>query len=365
MYKNAIEVLKILEQHGHEAYIIGGYVRDKLLGKKSSDIDICTSATPKDIMQLFDISSNNATKYGAINIIYKKYKYDVTTFRKELKYEDNRKPVKLKYIKDLKKDLLRRDFTINTLCINSKSEILDILNVKQDLENKIIKTVGNPRYKIKEDALRILRAIRFAAILDFQIDDKTKYYIKNYSKLLKKLSYQRKKEELNKILSNPNKEKGRKLLLELKLDKHLKLTNLKEIKLCDDIIGIWTQLHVDNIYPFTKLEQEQMIKIRELLTEDLYNPYTLYKYGLYLTTVASSINEKDIKKINKIYNNLPIYNRKEINITSLEITKILNKKPGNYLKKLFIDLEINILNNKLKNEKEELKQYILNKYKKD
>ena len=363
MEKKALEILKILEKNNYEAYIVGGYVRDKLLGIKSNDIDICTSATPKELEKIFTITTAN--NYGSVNIIYKDNLFEITTYRKEIKYEDNRKPVKIKYIKKIKKDLLRRDFTINTFCINKDGIVEDILNIKEDLDNHLIKTVGNPRFKIKEDSLRILRAVRFATILDFDIDKKTKHYLEKYGYLLKKLSYQRKKEELNKILSNPNKEKGRKLLLELKLDKHLKLTNLKEIKLCDDIIGIWTQLHVDNIYPFTKLEQEQMIKIRELLTEDLYNPYTLYKYGLYLTTVASSINEKDIKKINKIYNNLPIYNRKEINITSLEITKILNKKPGNYLKKLFIDLEINILNNKLKNEKEELKQYILNKYKKD
>ena len=152
MYKNAIEILNILEKNNHEAYIVGGYVRDKLLGNNSNDIDICTSATPKEIMEIFDITTNNEIKYGALSIIYKKNKYDVTTFRKELKYEGNRKPVKIKYIKDLKKDLLRRDFTINTFCINSKSEILDILNVKQDLDRKIIKTVGNPRYKLKEDA---------------------------------------------------------------------------------------------------------------------------------------------------------------------------------------------------------------------
>ena len=182
MYNKAIEVLNIFFNNGFDAYIVGGYVRDKLLGIKTNDIDICTNAKPKDIVKLFDIQSNDETQYGAVKIIYKNYNFDVTTFRRDIKYEDNRKPVKIKYINDLKKDLLRRDFTINTLCIDKDGKIIDLLNIKDDLDKKIIKTVGNPRYKIKEDSLRILRAIRFASVLDLEIDSKTKAYIKKYGK---------------------------------------------------------------------------------------------------------------------------------------------------------------------------------------
>ena len=167
-----------------------------LLDKKSFDIDICASATPREIMELFDIEKQSEINYGSVKIIYKNIKFDVTTFRRDIKYEDNRKPIKIKYIKDLKKDLLRRDFTINTFCIDKDGNILDELNIREDLIDRKIKTVGNPRYKIKEDSLRILRAVRFATILDFTIDDKTKTYIKKYACLLKKLSYQRKKERI-------------------------------------------------------------------------------------------------------------------------------------------------------------------------
>lgn len=363
MYKNAIEILKILEQNNHEAYIVGGFVRDKLLGKISNDIDICTSATPKDIIKLFDIITTSETKYGTLSIIYKKNKYDITTFRKELKYEDNRKPVKIKYITDIKQDLLRRDFTINTLCINSKEEIMDLLNIKQDLNNKIIKTVGNPRYKIREDALRILRAIRFASNLDFNIDNKTKHYIKAYSKLLKKLSYQRKKEELNKIFLSTNKEKGKQLLLELKLANNLELNNLSNIIMCNDVIGIWAQANVDNIYPFTKLEKEQMKKIRELLNKDITDPYILYKYDLYIPSVVAEINNIKKNKINKIYNNLPIHSKKEIDIKEIEIANLLEKKPGLYLKEIFNDIEKKIIYKELENNKEQIMNYIIKEYK--
>ena len=209
MKEKALEVLKIFEDNGYIAYIVGGFVRDYILDRKTLDIDICTNATPKEIIEIFDCVKISDFSYGSVNIVYKKVKFDVTTFRKDIKYEDNRKPIKIKYISNLQTDLLRRDFTINTLCMNSKGEIIDLLNGRVDIENKVIKTVSNPRVKIKEDSLRILRAIRFATILDFDIESKTKKYIIKYGYLLEKLSGSRKKEELTKIFSSVNKEKGR------------------------------------------------------------------------------------------------------------------------------------------------------------
>ena len=276
MEKQALKVLSILEENGYKAYIVGGYVRDKLLGIESNDIDICTSATPKEIKEIF--KSSSSPNYGSVNITYKNINFDITTFRREIKYLDNRIPIKLKYIKTIKKDLLRRDFTVNTICMDSKGNILDMLNIMDDLDNKIIKTVGNPRYKLKEDALRILRAIRFANTLNFTIEEKTKHYLNSYSYLLKKISYQRKKQELDKIFSSLNREKGINLLIELGIDKSLNLTNLKKITPCPDLIGIWTQLKVDDIYPFTKNEKDQMKEIRNLLSLDIHDKYNIYKF---------------------------------------------------------------------------------------
>ncbi len=363
MHKKALEILSILEQHGYTAFIVGGYVRDFLLNKKTLDIDICTNAKPKEIVDIFDVVTVSDMQYGSVEVIYKNVKVDITTFRKEIKYEDNRKPIKIKYINDLKKDLLRRDFTINTLCMNDKGEVLDILNVKTDLDKKIIKTVGNARYRIREDSLRILRAVRFATILDFDIDKKTAFYLAKYAFLLKRLSYNRKKEELNKIFSSPNKEKGRKLLLNLKLYKTLELDNLKDIVMVNDIIGIWTQLDVDDIYPFTKLEKEQMRNIRVLLEKDEIDKYTLYKYGLYLCSVVYDIKGQDKKRITNIYSKMPIYTVNEIDMPPMEIAKILNKEPGGYLKDIIADLEKEIINNDLKNDYESLKKYIIDNYK--
>ena len=166
--EKALKILDILHNNKHESYIVGGYVRDKLLNRESNDIDICTSATPKEIMELFPNTSS--PNYGSINISYKNTNFDITTFRRDIKYQDNRLPIEIQYIKSIKQDLLRRDFTINTFCINKDGKVKDYLNATKDLKNKIIRTVGNPKDRLEEDSRRILRAIRFATILDFEIE---------------------------------------------------------------------------------------------------------------------------------------------------------------------------------------------------
>lgn len=361
MYNKALEVLNIFCEHGYVAYIVGGYPRDSILEIKTSDIDICTDARPKEIMEIFASQAVSDVSYGSVKVIYKNSKFDVTTFRKDIKYVDNRRPIKIKYINNLKKDLLRRDFTINTICIDKDGNIIDLLNARSDINKRLIRTVGNPRYRIKEDSLRILRAIRFASILDFDIDDKTGYYLTKYGCLLNNLSKERKKEELNKIFSSCGKEKGRKLILKYKLEKYLNIDNIANIVMCDDIIGIWTQLNVENIYNFSKLEKEQMKLIKELMSRHM-DKYNIYKYGLYISMVVCEIKGYDKVKVNNIYNKLPILNKSDICISANDIAKILNRRPGAYLKEILKDIEKEILKDKLDNTNEDIEKYIIEKY---
>lgn len=361
MYNRALEVLNILFDKGYLAYIVGGYPRDMVLGIKSNDIDICTNATPKEIIDIFDTENISDTSYGSVRVIYKNYHFDVTTFRKEIKYENNRKPIKVKYINDLKKDLLRRDFTINTMCIDKDGNLIDMLGAREDIDKKIIKTVGNPRYRIKEDSLRILRAIRFASVLDFEIDSKTFNYIKKYGYLLKSLSYSRKKEELNKIFASVNKEKARWMIIDSGIDKYLGINNLSEIVLCDDIIGIWSQLEVDEEYPFSKVEKEMIKNIRRMNMEE-FNEYTVYKYGLYVSSVVGSIKGISYKDINDIYHDLVITSRRDIDIKAMDIANALNSKPGKYISDIFNEIEYLIVMKKIRNNKEDIIRYIKKKY---
>ena len=364
MLNSALKLLKEIDGKGFESYIVGGFVRDYLLGIESNDIDICTNATPKDIKEIFKDKCLPGDDYGSITVVIKNINYEITTFRKDIDYSDNRHPNEIKYIDSLEEDLLRRDFTINTICMDKDGYIIDHLGGKKDLDSKIIKTVGNSVDKFSEDSLRILRAIRFATILDFNLDEETYDAIKKTKELLSNLSYERKKEELDKIFTSPNFRKGIRLLIDLGLDKELKIPNLYKV-LDSDVtssVGIWSILNVGDIYPFNRNELDLIDNVNRVVELDNLNPSVLYKYGLYVNSVAGKIKKEDIKKITEEYNNLIIKSRKEINITAEEIMAILNREPGEYLKEIFDDIEEEILYNRLENDKISISHYIKDKY---
>ena len=361
MLESALKLLKELTSHDYKAYIVGGFVRDYLLGRESQDIDVCTNATPKEIKEVFEDSFLPTEDYGSVVVNKYGVRFEITTFRKEFSYQDHRKPVEIQYIDDLYQDLLRRDFTINTLCIDSNGQVIDLLNAKRDIDNKIIRCVGNAKKKIKEDILRSLRAIRFATILDFKLDDELKKVIKKNGYLLKKLSYYRKKEELEKIFASPNCRYGLDLILELKLEDKLELSNLKNLVITTSSLGIWAQLDVLDIYNFSSHEKEIINGISQALKEE-FNNHTLYKYGLYICTLVGEIKKIDRSLIVKKYNELPIFSVKDIRISATEICSLLNKKPGSFIKDIYIDLENKILDNVLKNDYDQLCEYVKQNY---
>lgn len=358
MFDAAIRLLKKINSYGYIAYMVGGYPRDLYLKRSYTDIDICTDATPMELHQIFKEVVTTNSEYGSVIVVFEQIKFEITTFRKEFKYKDNRRPEKIEYVDTLEEDIKRRDFTINTICIDKDGKTIDLIGGTQDLDNKIIRTVGNPKIRLKEDALRILRAIRFATTLNFTLEPKLKTYIRKYGHLLKKLSKERKKEELDLIFASPNKEYGIKLLTELKLADSLEIPNLKKIKITPSLLTTWSQLDALNKYNFNVVEKESIIKINELKNLDILDNKVLYTYGLYLCTLTAELLDIDKKIINEKYSKLPIKSRLDIAITPIEICNILNKEAGPFLKPLISSLENEILNGKLKNTKEAITNYI-------
>ena len=365
MLDSALKILGELTSHSYKAYIVGGFVRDYLLGIESKDIDICTNATPKEIKEIFEDSCLPNEDYGSVVVERYGIRFEITTFRREIEYNDQRRPIEIKYIDDLYEDLLRRDFVINTLCMDENGKVLDYLGGREDLDNKIIRTIGKAFDKFNEDPLRILRAIRFSTIFNFQLDKEVKQAIIDTKSLLKNLSYNRKKEELDKIFTSPNYKYGIKLLLELGLDKELEIYNLSSAlnSMFTSSIGIWSILNVCDKYPFNKNETELIDKINKVLELDVFDKKVLYKYGLYVCSVACEIKDLDIKKITEEYNTLIIKSRDDIDIDSDTIMMILGKAPGKYLKDIYDDIEGKILYGELDNKKEVICKYIIDKYK--
>lgn len=363
MYDIAIGLLTEIENFGYKAYLIGGYPRDLYLKRSSSDIDICTDATPMEIVNIFKDVVTSSSEYGTVTLIYKNVKFEITTFRRDFNYKDFRRPSKTQYEKSLEEDIKRRDFTINTLAIDKDGNMVDLIGAKDDLDNRIIRTVGNPKIRLKEDALRILRAVRFATVLDFKLDDSLKRYIRKYGHNLKKLSFDVKKSELDLIFSNSNKKYGISLILGLKLDRHLDIPNLKNIKITPSMIVTWAQLDVLSKYNFNSIERETIIKINEIKDQDILDRHVLYKYGLYVSSMAAELKNIDKKILNEEFAKMPIRSKLDIALSPLEICEVLECEPGPFLKSLIHDLEVSLIDGLLKNDKDGIKEYVINKYK--
>ena len=198
-------ILNRLNDNGYEGYIVGGCVRDSLIGIEPHDWDICTSALPEQVIELFSGFKVIPTgiKHGTVSIVLDDKVYEITTYRIDGEYKDNRHPETVKFVTDLELDLARRDFTINAIAYNEVKGLIDPFGGYDDIIEKRIKCVGNPNDRINEDALRIMRAIRFALRFNCDIDSETLSAIHKNKDLLKKVSAERINSELTKILSYP------------------------------------------------------------------------------------------------------------------------------------------------------------------
>ena len=202
--KNAETILHILEKAGYEAYVVGGCVRDSILGRSPDDWDITTSAKPEQVKALFHRTVDTGLQHGTVTVLMEKEGYEVTTYRVDGEYEDGRHPKEVTFTASLKEDLKRRDFTINAMAYNPSSGLVDLFGGLEDIERKIIRCVGDPLERFTEDALRIMRAVRFSAQLGFAIEEETRKALKVLAPNLKHVSAERIQVELVKLLMSPH-----------------------------------------------------------------------------------------------------------------------------------------------------------------
>lgn len=202
------EILNEFRRYGYEAYVVGGCVRDSLMCRKPHDWDICTNATPEQVHSVFDDSGlqiyDTGIQHGTVTIMKSYIGYEVTTYRAETEYSDHRHPDSVQFAKTLEEDLLRRDFTINAIAYDPKSGLKDPYHGQEDLRFKILRCVGEPDERFQEDALRVLRALRFAAVYGFAIEEKTSEAIFAHAKDLQYVSKERIRDELCKMIIGKN-----------------------------------------------------------------------------------------------------------------------------------------------------------------
>ena len=185
------KIIHLLQENGYDAYAVGGCVRDSLLGRIPADWDITTSARPLEVKRLFRRTVDTGLQHGTVTVMLGKDGFEVTTYRIDGEYEDSRHPKEVIFTGKLEEDLKRRDFTINAMAYNDREGLVDVFGGAEDLKNQVIRCVGNPRERFTEDALRIMRAVRFSAQLGFSIEEETKRAAGELAETLKKISAER------------------------------------------------------------------------------------------------------------------------------------------------------------------------------
>lgn len=284
------EIIKKLVDSGYEAYVVGGYVRDFLLGNKSYDIDICTNAPINKIISLFQGRGKAFKQYFSYHIEENEYSYDITSFREEFAYKKN-KPIDIRIANDLETDLKRRDFTINTFAIDKDNHLIDIYNAKEDLNNKIIKVVGDTQIKLSEDKTRIIRAIRFACTLDFDLDSQIIKFINKKGCLLNEVPREYIKKELDKIFDSSTLDKFMFLIRRYNLSKYLSIS-VSNLVNAYNRYGIWAQIETD--LPFSKKEKNIISSIKEIIDSGSITVNQINKYDeVVMMNAAVILNQVD------------------------------------------------------------------------
>nr|WP_258430193.1 CCA tRNA nucleotidyltransferase [Lentilactobacillus kisonensis] len=381
-FKEALPILQRIEKAGYEAYFVGGSVRDTLWHRPIHDVDIATSAYPSEVKELFKRTVDTGIEHGTVMILDHGTGYEVTTFRTESGYQDYRRPDKVKFVRSLKEDLKRRDFTINALAMSESGQITDLFGGLADMKAKIIRAVGDPDERFNEDALRMMRAIRFASQLDFQIEAKTLVGIKRHSHLLEKIAVERTHTEFVKMMTGRDAENGLDLMVATDLYQHMPgLTSRQSqlqrmiqshFKLINEV-QVWSLLAF--YFNFSSQEISQFLKswktankiiddvilTTELLfrmTADQVANWDLYRAGRQNVTnavaILNTISPASFSAYLTDYQKLPITDKKQLKITGGQLIKAGILKPSPELGKVLNYLEKAVVQATVRNDEQAL-----------
>lgn len=338
----AIEVLNILNDNNFSAYIVGGFVRDYILNIKSNDIDLTGSATPEDVAKLFKIVPTGI-KFGTVLIMYKGYSFEHTTYRSDGSYSDSRHPEGVSFSTNVLEDIKRRDFTINALLMDKDKNIIDYLDGKNDINNKVIKTIGEADKRFNEDALRMLRCISFVSKLGFKIDKETYDSIERNKELLKNVSLERIKMEFDKISNGKFRKKAWEVFYKLNLNTlfpNMTILNDYDVTFRDIIINNLVKTgEISDFWSFSKESIRDYKKCANMLKLGLSD------YNMFISGYNASMYALEYLKLDKkLWDNLKIKSLKDLSINGNDLINIISKnKRGeclNHLAKLVIEEKI-------------------------
>ncbi len=377
-FVQAKPVLEKIIEHGFEAYFVGGSVRDILLGREIHDVDIATSAYPEEIKDIFLFIFDVGIEHGTVLVLAGKSEaehYEITTFRTESKYTDYRRPDHVDFVRDLREDLKRRDFTVNAFACDVNGQIIDLFAGLTDLKERRLTAVGSALERFNEDALRIMRAMRFAATLDFQIENKTFLAMCESAHLLEKISVERIFIEFDKLLLGQDWRNGLTLLLKSGAYKYL--PDLQDSALKKVLTDLSVDFHFQNseqawaalLTRFSNVDVKTFLRKWKVSNEfakfvaDLVSAYeldswdlmSLYHFGLEKVLLVDELKVAYGLKIDReqavtINNQLQIHDKSEIVIAGKDLMEEFSLEPGPELGKILKIIEEKIVKNELKNE---------------
>lgn len=373
-FNNARPILEKIHQAGFEAYFVGGSVRDALLKRPIHDVDIATSAYPAEIKQIFKRTIDVGIEHGTVLVLAEGGQYEVTTFRSESKYTDFRRPDKVEFVSDLTEDLLRRDFTINAFAMLADGEIIDSFDGLSDLANRTLRAVGKAEERFNEDALRVMRGLRFAAELDFTIEEATLAAMASHAFLLEKISIERIFTELDRLLVAENWRKGLFYLNETEVWKYLPgfekvdASGLIERFSFKSSAQAWAWLMLQ--FPHFDLKNwkvsndfsKLVMSIVSAYKEDSWDLEKIYSYGLEVAELADDLKTGEGAKLDLLLptlldKRLQIHGKSEIVVKGADLLA-LGFQPGPGLGLVLSQIEREIVNNNLLNNKKEILDYV-------
>lgn len=382
------KVIIALEAAGYEAVYVGGAVRDYLLSKPATDIDIATSAYPDEVKAVFSNTIDLGTEHGTVLVLMNHEPIEVTTFRVESNYSDHRRPDEVQFVRSLEEDLKRRDFTINALALTKEGKLIDLYDGEKDLENKIIRAVGQASDRFKEDALRMIRAIRFSSVLDFRIIEETLSAISTNATQMKFISVERIKVEMDKLFDGVNPAKAFFYLFESGLNRELPLFPASREKLeatipyiCSMtgwaslmITGNFSPTQLSNAYKLSNREKSFLVHVNEAYTLRLTKSFTvdeIYHYDLdVLLTTERLINRLRGNNLSEVETaierakfSLPIQSRKELRVTGKELMQWTGLSGGRWTGEWIEKIETAVLYSACKNDPILIRDWFLREFK--
>lgn len=387
-FAEAQPVLNALQEAGFEAYFVGGSVRDVLLGKKIHDVDIATSALPEEMKAIFLKTIDVGIQHGTILVLFHGGQYEVTTFRTESTYHDFRRPDHVTFVRSLEEDLKRRDFTINAFALDPSGDLIDLFDGLADLDQKIIRAVGDPQERFHEDALRMMRGLRFASQLDFAIEKETLAAIYDYHHLLGKISIERIQAEFTQLLMARHRRNG--LLPFVETECYLYCPGLKnfgaELLETADLPALpfekashaWAVLidqmgladeKIGSFMKSWKLSNQLITDVRALLKgltvrkNGGWTADSLYALGLaYAEEVENLLPfyhlSAEHPSLSALYDALPIKCREELAVNGKDLLENINVPQGPWIGAALQQAEQLVLHQRLPNDREKILQYL-------